>query len=120
MLTKNLGDVYVSSQQIAELFQEFATKYHIFLPVVNLEYGAEKIYNLSPCLFWVILLIGLRRKPQSTHLMKKLSGLVKSVLAEITISPIIRYTPSETDEPVLNVASVYSVQAFCCIRFGHR
>lgn len=114
---KNLGDVYVSSQQIAELFQEFATKYHIFLPVVNLEYGAEKIYNLSPCLFWVILLIGLRRKPQSTHLMKKLSGLVKSVLAEITISPIIRYTPSETDEPVLNVASVYSVQAFLLYTF---
>lgn len=59
---KSLGDVFMSSETISELFQEFATKYHIFLPVVDLSKGAERIYNLSPCLFWVILLIGLRRK----------------------------------------------------------
>lgn len=114
---KSLGDISMSSRDIAELFQEFATKYHPFLPVVDLSKGAERIYTLSPCLFWVILLIGLRRKFGATDLMIRLSGLVKSILAEITISPIIRYTPSEADEPVLNVASVYSVQAFLLYTF---
>lgn len=114
---KSLGDIYMSSNDIADLFQEFATKYHQFLPVVNLGRGAEKIYALSPCLFWVIILIGLRRKTNSGDLMKRLTTLVKATLAEITISPIIRYTPSVTDEPVLNVASVYSVQAFLLYTF---
>lgn len=114
---KSLGDVYMSSDDIAELFQEFATKYHPFLPVVDISKGADGIYALSPCLFWVVLLTGLRRKSGATELMTKLSGLVKSILAEITISPIIRYTPSKDDEPVLNVASVYSVQAFLIYTF---
>lgn len=114
---KSLGEIYMSSDDIAELFQEFATKYHPFLPVVDISRGAESIYSLSPCLFWVILLIGLRRKSGAIDLMTKLSSLVKSILAEITISPIIRYTPSENDEPVLNVASVYSVQAFLLYTF---
>lgn len=115
---KSLGDIYMSSFDIAELFQEFATKYHRFLPVVDLSNGAERIYALSPCLFWVILLIGLRRsKLNSGDIMRRLTVLVKSTLAEITISPIIRYTPSDTDEPILNVASVYSVQAFLLYTF---
>lgn len=114
---KSLGDVFMSSETISELFQEFATKYHIFLPVVDLSKGAERIYNLSPCLFWVILLIGLRRKFGANETMTKLSVLVKSILAEITISPIIRYTPSDNDEPILNVASVFSVQAFLLYTF---
>lgn len=114
---KTLGDIYMSSEDISELFQEFAKKYHPFLPVVDITKGVEKIYRLSPCLFWVIILTGLRRKSGATELMKKLSNMVKSVLAEITISPIIRYTPSEADDPVLNVASVYSVQAFLLYTF---
>ncbi|QLL33739.1 hypothetical protein HG536_0F00640 [Torulaspora globosa] len=114
---KSLGDIHMSSRDIAELFQEFVTKYHPFLPVVDISKGAERIYTLSPCLFWVILLIGLRRRFGATDLMIRLSSLVKSILAEITISPIIRYTPSEADEPVLNVASVYSVQAFLLYTF---
>lgn len=114
---KSLGDIHMSSTDIAELFQEFVTKYHPFLPVVDVSKGAERIYTLSPCLFWVIMLIGLRRRFGATDLMIRLSSLVKSILAEITISPIIRYTPSEADEPVLNVASVYSVQAFLLYTF---
>lgn len=114
---KTLGDIYMSSEDIAELFQEFARKYHPFLPVVDITKGAERIYRLSPCLFWVIILTGLRRKFGATELMTKLSNMVKSILAEITISPIIRYTPSDGDEPVLNVASVYSVQAFLLYTF---
>ncbi|AET41051.1 leucine-responsive transcriptional regulator LEU3 Ecym_7203 [Eremothecium cymbalariae DBVPG len=108
---KRLGDVSMSSADISELFQEFATKYHQFLPVVDISKGPERIYKLCPCLFWVIILISLRRKVRSMALMKKLSSMVKSIIAEICTSPIIRYSPSETDEPILNAASVYSAQA---------
>lgn len=114
---KALGDVNLSSREIADTFQEFAQNYHRFLPVVDLHKGAERIYKLSPCLFWVIILIGLRRAPKGTALMTRLYGPVKAILAEITISPIIRYTPSDTDEPILNSASVYSVQAFLLYTF---
>ena len=125
---KTLGDIHMSSEDIADLFQEFATKYHRFLPVVDLHKGAERIYSLSPCLFWVILLIGLRRrenphtnkngnKTSTIDLMTQLSSLVKAILSEIIISPILRYTPRDTDAPIINVTSVYSVQAFLLYTF---
>ena len=124
---KTLGDIHMSSEDIADLFQEFATKYHRFLPVVDLHKGSERIYSLSPCLFWVILLIGLRRrenpnikgnnKTSTIDLMTQLSSLVKAILSEIIISPILRYTPRDTDAPIINVTSVYSVQAFLLYTF---
>lgn len=114
---KSLGDINMSSETISELYKEFALKYHPFLPVVDIQKGPERIYHQSPCLFWVIMLVGLRRKMGATETMTKLSAVVKSILAEITISPIIRYSPTENDEPVLNVASVYSVQAFLLYTF---
>ncbi|SCU85245.1 LAME_0D00650g1_1 [Lachancea meyersii CBS 8951] len=114
---KSLGEIYMSEQDISEVYSEFVARYHPFLPVVDISKGPERIYRLSPCLFWVIMLIGLRRKFKATGIMTKLSNLVKSILAEITMSPIIRYAPAESDEPVLNVASVYSVQAFLLYTF---
>ncbi|CCE63874.1 hypothetical protein TPHA_0G00380 [Tetrapisispora phaffii CBS 4417] len=114
---RSLNEIYMNSEDIAELFQEYATKYHPFLPIVDLSMGAERIYKLSPCLFWVIMLIGLRRRVNSTDLMARLSISVKAILAEITISPIIKYSPAEEDEPILNEASVYSVQAFLIYSF---
>ncbi|AAS50946.2 ABR174Wp [Eremothecium gossypii ATCC 10895] len=108
---KSLGDVHLAPEEIAHVFQEYAERYHRFLPVVEISKGPEKIYALSPCLFWVIVLIGLRREFGTIETMRKLSKLVKVVLAEISVSPIIRNSQLETSEPALNVASVYSVQA---------
>lgn len=109
---KTLGDVLLSEIEIIELFDEYIKKYHRFLPVVDIDHGPEKIYKLSPCLFWVIMLTALRHLDGYGDIVIKLSGLVKAILGEITISPIIRYIPNENDEPLLNAASVYSVQAF--------
>ncbi|SCV02115.1 LAMI_0G16028g1_1 [Lachancea mirantina] len=114
---KSLGDVRLSAQDIAALYKEFVVKYHPFLPVVDVIKGPERLHALSPCLFWVIMLIGQRQTGESSTVMANLSALVKSILAEINMSPIIRYSPSENDEPVLNVASVYSVQAFLLYTF---
>lgn len=119
--SKSLGDIQMSSEDISILFNEYSTNYHQYLPIVDLTKGPERIYTLSPCLFWVILLTGLRHCDQIltkyNDILNQLSSLVKSILSEITISPIIRYTPNENDEPLLNVASVYSVQAFLIYTF---
>ncbi|KAL6947464.1 hypothetical protein ACO0RG_000038 [Hanseniaspora osmophila] len=115
--TKTLGEVTLEPSEISELYLDFVYNYHIFLPIVNVLKGPEAIHKLSPCLFWVIMLIGLRRNERLQRVSKTLSPLVKSILAEITISPIIRYLPQETDQPLLNVSSVYSVQAFLLYSF---
>lgn len=112
---KELGEIQLSSKQIKELFLEFVNKYHRFLPIVDISKGPELIHRLCPILFWVIVSIALRHL--STNTLMELAPLLKSALAEITISPITRYLPNEKDEPILNVSSVYSVQALLLYSF---
>lgn len=112
---KEFGDVSLSSEQIRELYIEFVHKYHIFLPIVDVEKGPERLHRLSPILFWTIVSVALRHL--STDILMSLAPLLKTALAEITISPITRYLPSESDEPILNVSTVHSVQALLLYSF---
>lgn len=119
--TKTLGIVTLQPDMIKELYLEFVKHYHIFLPVVDIDKDPEVIYNLSPCLFWVMLLIGMRRLPRyhqsmddfgkNTNVdkkvkrgssnsgsnidpnspMKHLITWVKNIMAEIAMQPIIKY-----------------------------
>ncbi len=108
---KTLGEVTLSSEQIEELFREYATKYYPLWPLVNMTKGPEKIYQQCPLLFWTIISIASRRYKRDEWLMRKLVPLIKSCLAEIAIAPITRFESNEVNTPILNVASVYSVQA---------
>ncbi|KAG7664787.1 LEU3 [[Candida] subhashii] len=110
--TKSLDTVTLSPETIKSLYLEYVEHYHPILPVVDVTKGPERIYKLCPALFWVIMFVSLRRFYEDASLLIQLSPLVKSVLAEIMISPITRYNPFEEDEPILNVSSVYSTQAF--------
>ncbi|AMD20380.1 HDL364Wp [Eremothecium sinecaudum] len=114
---KSLGSVHVSSEDISRLFCEYAKRYHPFLPIVDLYKGPERIYHLSPCLFWIIILIGLRRMDGAEELMTKLSSEVKSIFAGISFSPINRSSSLIAEEPILNAPSVYSVQALLVYTF---
>lgn len=107
---KQFGEVDLDSHTIRNLYLEYVNKYHKFLPIIDIWKGPERIYRLCPILFWTIMSVSLRHF--SIDLLMKLAPLLKTTLAEITISPITRYLPNETDEPILNVSSVYSVQAF--------
>ncbi|KAI5956331.1 LEU3 [Candida jiufengensis] len=111
---KSVEEITVSPNTIKELFKEYILRYHPILPVVDVSKGPERIYKLCPPLFWVIIFVSLRRfkEDYSKTLLLKLSPIVKGILAEIMISPITRYNPTEEDEPIYNVSSVYSVQAF--------
>lgn len=113
---KHLGDLTLSSTDIGKLFHEFVENYHPVLPVVDVQKGPERIYRLCPVLFWTICFVALRRSSES-ELYMVLSPLLKSLLAEVSISPITRYAPTEVDEPILNASSVYSVQAFLLYTF---
>ena len=105
--TKSLDTVTLSPETIKSLYLEYVEHYHPILPVVDVTKGPERIYKLCPALFWVIMFVSLRRFYEDASLLIQLSPLVKSVLAEIMISPITRYNPFEEDEPILNVSSVY-------------
>lgn len=109
---KTLESITLDSQTIRSLFLEYVHKYHPIMPVVDVSKGPERIYRLCPSLFWVIMFVALRRHNSDKSLLISLSPLVKNILAEITISPITRYNPTEEDEPIMNACSVYSVQAF--------
>ncbi|ODV82894.1 hypothetical protein CANARDRAFT_30462 [[Candida] arabinofermentans NRRL YB-2248] len=121
---KSLGEVTLTSDEIKVLFIEFVENYHSILPVVDVTKGIERIFRLCPVLFWTIMSIALRRhnsstisKEKSHNIYLQLTPILKSALAEITISPITRYAPTEVEEPILNVSSVYSVQAFLLYTF---
>lgn len=111
---KTLDTISILPQTIKILYMEYVDHYHPILPVVDVMKGPEKLYRLCPALFWVIMFVSLRRlyDEQYRELLMRLSPVIKEILAEITISPITRYHPTEEDEPILNACSVYSVQAF--------
>jgi transcriptional regulatory protein LEU3 len=116
---KHLDAVALPAATIRELFVEYVENYHPILPVVDVMKGPERIYKLCPALFWVIMFVSLRRFHDDSEktLLIQLSPLVKGVLAEIMISPITRYNPTEEDEPILNGLSAYAVQAFLLYSF---
>ncbi|KAK6460381.1 hypothetical protein DFJ63DRAFT_321091 [Scheffersomyces coipomensis] len=111
---KSIDTVTLPPETIRSLYVEYVERYHPILPVVDVLKGPERVYRLCPALFWTIMFVSLRRFQEDSQksLLLELSRIVKSVLAEIMISPITRYNPTEEDEPILNASSVYSVQAF--------
>lgn len=116
---KSLDAVTFSPETIQNLFVEYVERYHPILPLVDVVKGPERIYKLCPALFWVIMFVAARRYrgDPTKHLLLTLSPIIKDILAEITISPITRYNPTEEDEPIINACSVYSVQAFLLYTF---
>lgn len=109
---KSMEGVTLTPTTISNLYKEFVYKYHPILPVVDISRGPEKIYQLCPSLFWTIMATAARRYDKDGCLMQKLTPLLKTCLSEITISPVTRFAPGEGNKPFLNVASVYTVQAF--------
>ncbi|CUM64642.1 uncharacterized protein PRCAT00002251001 [Priceomyces carsonii] len=116
---KKIDTITLSSETIKTLFTEYVDNYHPILPVVDILRGPEKIHKLCPALFWVIMVVSLRRyrNDMQKDLLMQLSPIIKDILAEITISPITNYSPTEDDDAFLNACSVYSVQAFLLYTF---
>lgn len=121
---RTLGDVTLTAPQITELFRHFVHYYQPLLPVVDVAHSIDSIYRLCPILFWTVMFTALRgfdspglTRETGRQLYFALAPTLKSALAELSIAPITRYAPTELDEPVLNVCSVYTVQAFLLYTF---
>ncbi|KAK2744619.1 hypothetical protein FQN57_004224 [Myotisia sp. PD_48] len=84
---KRIDDVFIPGERVAELFNQFFTYYHPFLPFLDTDKSADDYYSLSPLLFWSIISIGSRRYQPDPSLLNALSGpVLKSVwstLAEV-------------------------------------
>lgn len=110
---KSLDNVTLNTETIKNLFHEFVTNYHPFLPVVDVPKGPERIYRQCPSLFWTIMAVASRRYDKDAMLMNRLASLLKNILSEVTISPVTRFVSGESNDPnQFNVASVFTVQAF--------
>ena len=109
---KHLQTIVLLPAMIRALFLEYVVYYHPILPIVDVLKGPERIYKLCPALFWVIMFTLLRRFDDNKLLLIEMLPYVKGVLAEIMISPVSRYNPTEEDEPIMNALSVFAVQAF--------
>ncbi|KAF6013547.1 hypothetical protein HII12_001684 [Brettanomyces bruxellensis] len=123
-VSRTLGDLTLTPGQISQLFSHFVRHYQPSLPVVDVSRGIDCIYRLCPILFWTLMATALRTfssrtvpREKARRMYFELSPRLKSALAELSIAPITRYAPSELDEPVLNVCSVYTVQAFLLYTF---
>lgn len=110
--SKTIGSITLDTITIANLFKEFVDKYHPFLPVVDVIKGPQEIFDQCPALFWTIMVTASRRYDADGSLMMRLTPALKQCLSEITVSPINGYAAGQSVSSTVNVASVYTVQAF--------
>ncbi|KAF1990437.1 hypothetical protein K402DRAFT_370443, partial [Aulographum hederae CBS 113979] len=86
-LLKSLGDVVLAPDRVKDLFDEFWEKYHPFLPLLDREKSADYYFELSPLLFWTVVVIGARYFGKDPDLLSKLTSpyttLVWSVMSKV-------------------------------------
>ena len=87
LLSKRLGDVVLSTDQVQELFRIFFTYYHPFVPLLDPQKTVEDYYDISKLLFWVIISVAARRYGPNRNLLssiaKPLSELLWHCIAEV-------------------------------------
>ncbi|EDN08000.1 hypothetical protein HCAG_04510 [Histoplasma mississippiense (nom. inval.)] len=86
-MAKRLEGVSLAPERVTDLFSQFFTFYHPFLPFLDRDRSPEEYYSASPLLFWSIISVGSRRYQADPTLLNALSGpvsrLVWSVLADV-------------------------------------
>ncbi|KAI5307063.1 hypothetical protein KEM56_005119 [Ascosphaera pollenicola] len=84
---KRVGDIALSPDAADELFHNFFTSYHPFLPFLDPSKSPDEYYNDSPLLYWTIIAIGCRRSHTQATLLKDLKASlmqeVWSALADV-------------------------------------
>lgn len=77
---RSLGDVALSGTVIDELFVEYQTYYHPFLPILNLQKFPNEVHDLSSLLFWVVIVVGARRYAADETLLMRLETPVARII----------------------------------------
>ena len=86
--TMRLENAVLTMTQIEDLFREYFSHYHPFLPFLDPEKSPDHYYGLSELLFWTIVAVGARRYEEDptllTGLASPLSNLLWSTIASLS------------------------------------
>ncbi|KAI9847686.1 MAG: hypothetical protein M1837_001934 [Sclerophora amabilis] len=85
--TRKIGNAVLTGDQVTELFQQFFTFYHPFLPILDPQRPPDYYFNTCELLFWTVITVAARRSPPYPNLLSVLapavSKLVWSTLGEV-------------------------------------
>ncbi|KAI9735746.1 MAG: hypothetical protein M1818_006354 [Claussenomyces sp. TS43310] len=79
-IAHQLEDVGLSQESVLQLYHEFFTHYHPFLPFLNPNQSPEQYFHQSPLLFWTIISVAARRTKTVENLVTSLSGPLSRLL----------------------------------------
>ncbi|KAF2144023.1 uncharacterized protein K452DRAFT_151594 [Aplosporella prunicola CBS 121167] len=78
--THHLGQVYLGTEQVEELFHEYFTHYHPFLPLLDPEQSPEAYMTQARILFWTIIIVAARHYQRDNTLLSKLTPAYRALL----------------------------------------
>lgn len=79
-IAHQLEDVALTQESVLQLYHEFFTHYHPYLPFLNPTQPPEQYFQQSPLLFWTIISVAARRTSVVENLMTSLSGPLSRLL----------------------------------------
>ncbi|KAF1918483.1 hypothetical protein BDU57DRAFT_572683 [Ampelomyces quisqualis] len=72
-LPRAIDGYFLEGSKIDDCFRLFFTQYHPLFPVLDPKLGPNDYYDLSPFLFWSIIVTGSRRYPEDRNVLEKTS-----------------------------------------------
>ncbi|KAJ4404648.1 hypothetical protein N0V91_005798 [Didymella pomorum] len=75
-IPRMLEGYVLDPKRIDDCFMLFFTQYHPLFPILDASLGPNDYYNLSPFLFWTIIVIGSRRYADDPNVLDKSSQLI--------------------------------------------
>lgn len=82
--SKVLGEVELQPQMIVDLIEEYYTHYHSRMPILPDLADFIKHTNDSFLLFWTVMIISLRNKPDHQELYFRLAALVEALACNVS------------------------------------
>lgn len=84
---RSLEDVVLAPDRVQELFQEFFTNYHEFMPLLDSAKSPDFYFEQSPLLFWTVIVIAARHFGPDPELLARLTNpythLVWSTMSKV-------------------------------------
>ena len=79
-IARELEDFRLAEEDESQLFNQFFTFYHPFLPFLNPSQTPDQYYQQHPLLYWTIIAVACRRHGQDPSSLTKLSGPLTRLL----------------------------------------
>ncbi|KAG4416382.1 hypothetical protein IFR04_010491 [Cadophora malorum] len=83
-----LGDIFLATDQLRELFDHFEQNYYHTLPILDTDFTIAELHKLSQVLFWAIIIISSRWHPSLSHLYPSLVTGYRDILSKTLLEPM--------------------------------